>query len=622
MKRVPLLGTWVLVGASLLASATRAADVTVSGSGSLGIGSMSGGTVNLGLTPQEARALAGATGQELLKQLTAIVQRINAKPDANAREDKLSIGVAQTFLAAIKGKNVPQADWPVVFGELIGQYRQLGARIEATPVTSDSIKALVSQADAARQRGQFDQADAALAQAAELATQDAQRIAQQAQESTRQAASLHASRATLAFTRLERSQGAALLEKAFALRKSDVSRETLWWLYDAGDAWLTEGQSTAALRAYTTAQKAAAAELAVGDPGNTEWQRDLSVSHYKIGNVQAAQGDSAAALRSFQASLAIGERLAAGDPRNSEWQRDLSVSHNKIGDVQAAQGDSAAALKSFQTGLVLRERLAAGDPRNTRWQRDLSVSHDRIGDVQAAQGDSTAALKSFQAGLAIAERLTASDPRNTEWQRDFSVSHEKIGDVQVAQGDSTAALWSFQTGLLIRERLAASDLRNTQWQRDLSVSHNKIGDVQAAQGDFAAALKSFQADLVIAERLAASDSRNTEWQRDLSVSHDRIGNVQAAQGDYAAALKSYLASLAIRDRLASADPRNTEWQRDIAISCWKLAGLGEVLGSVQVRQAMLQKGLTILITQRDRGQLPASNLGWIKMFDTALQTLK
>ena len=215
--------------------------MTVTESGSVGIGSISAGTVNLGLTPLEGRALAEAAGRELIEQLTVIVQRINAEPDASARQDKISLGVAQTFLAAIKGKDVPQADWPVVFGELIGRYQQLGLSIDAIPVTSERIKALVDQADAARKLGEFDQADAALAQAAEIATQDAERIAQQAQVSTRQAASLNVLRARLAFTRLERRQGAALLEKAFALRKSDVSSETVWWLYDAGDEWLIEG---------------------------------------------------------------------------------------------------------------------------------------------------------------------------------------------------------------------------------------------------------------------------------------------------------------------------------------------------------------------------------------------
>jgi hypothetical protein len=37
--------------------------------------------------------------------------------------------------------------------------------------------------------------------------------------------------------------------------------------------------------------------------------------------VQRAQGDLAAALTSYQASLAIRERLAKADPGNAGWQR-------------------------------------------------------------------------------------------------------------------------------------------------------------------------------------------------------------------------------------------------------------------------------------------------------------
>jgi len=52
--------------------------------------------------------------------------------------------------------------------------------------------------------------------------------------------------------------------------------------------------------------------------------------------VQRAQGDLATALTSYRASLAIRERLAKADPGNAGWQRDLSVSHERIGDVQRA----------------------------------------------------------------------------------------------------------------------------------------------------------------------------------------------------------------------------------------------------------------------------------------------
>ena len=230
---------WVVAGSLSLATALHAAGdkapgVAVTGSGNVGIGSMTGGEINIGLKPDEVQALQKATAKEAVVLLTPILTRINAQIaqlSGKAREDKIALGVAEAFLATIKGKKIPTNEWSVEFGEAARNYLRLGTSIEATPVTSDKIKDLVARADAARKLGKFDEADTALTEAAELAVQDAQRIQQQALASTRQAASLYASRANLAFTRLERNQGASLLEKAFALRKGDVSSETMWWLF-------------------------------------------------------------------------------------------------------------------------------------------------------------------------------------------------------------------------------------------------------------------------------------------------------------------------------------------------------------------------------------------------------
>jgi predicted negative regulator of RcsB-dependent stress response len=151
--------------------------------------------------------------------------------------------------------------------------------------------------------------------------------------------------------------------------------------------------------------------LATSDPGDAGWQRDLSVSYNKVGDVQVAQGDRAGALKSYRDSLAIAERLATSDPGNAGWQRDLSVSYEKVGDVQVAQGDLAGALKSYRDSLAIAERLATSDPGNAGWQRDLSVSYNRVGDVQVAQGDLAGALKSYRDSLAIAERPIRSRQR-------------------------------------------------------------------------------------------------------------------------------------------------------------------------------------------------------------------
>ena len=333
------------------------------------------------------------------------------------------------------------------------------------------------------------------------------------------------------------------------------------------------------------------------DPGNAGWQRGLSVSYDRIGDVLVAQGNLPEALKSFRDGLAIRDRLARADPGNAGWQRDLSVSYEKVGDVLVAQGNLPEALKSFRDGLAIAERLAHADPGNAGWQRDLSVSYDQVGDVLVAQGNLAEALKAYRDGLAIAERLARADPGNAGWQRDLSVSYDRVGDVLVAQGNLAEALKSFRDGLAIRDRLARADPGNAGWQRDLSVSHDRVGDVLVAQGNLAEALKSYRDQLAIADRLARADPGNAGWQRDLSVSYDKVGDVLVAQGNLAEALKSYHDGLAIRDRLARADPGNAGWQRGLSVS-------HDRIGDVLMAQGNLAEALK---SYRDSSPLPT---GW------------
>lgn len=98
---------------------------------------------------------------------------------------------------------------------------------------------------------------------------------------------------------------------------------------------------------------------------------------------------------------AISERLAARDPANTQWQRDLSVSHNNIGDVLTAQGDLPAALAAYRKELEITERLAARDPGNIVWQHDLVVSFHRMGTAAPA----AEALPFLERALSVLERL-------------------------------------------------------------------------------------------------------------------------------------------------------------------------------------------------------------------------
>jgi tetratricopeptide (TPR) repeat protein len=403
----------------------------------------------------------------------------------------------------------------------------------------------------------------------------------------------------------------AAYERLLTIAGAQDTYLVFWAQNGLGDILIDRGDVSGALKRYRDAF-AIADKSAKSDPGDADWQHNLSSSFNRIGAVQLTQGDLPGALKSYQDGFAIAERLAKSDPGNAGWQRDLSLSFEKIGDVQIAQGDLYGALKSHKDSLSIRDTLVKSDPGNTDMQRDLSISLDRTGAVQEAQGDLPGALKSYRDSFAIRDKLAKSDPGNAGWQRDLSISFNRIGDAQKVQGNLPGALKNYEDGLAIMDKLAKSDSRNAVWQRDLSISFEKIGDVQIAQGDLSGALKNYRDILLIRDTLAKSDPGNADWQRDLSVSFERIGVVQLAQGDLLGALKSFKDGLAIRETLVKSDSGNAARQRDRASS---LLEIGVVLSLQDDKAAALdelRQGRDIMSRLTERAP---ENAGWKQDLD-------
>jgi type I restriction enzyme R subunit len=60
----------------------------------------------------------------------------------------------------------------------------------------------------------------------------------------------------------------------------------------------------------------------------------------------------------------IRRKLAAADPGHTNWQRDLSASLDRFGDVRPAAGDRAGALAAYEESLATMRKLFALDPGN------------------------------------------------------------------------------------------------------------------------------------------------------------------------------------------------------------------------------------------------------------------
>jgi len=257
--------------------------------------------------------------------------------------------------------------------------------------------------------------------------------------------------------------------------------------------------------------------LSAGGEISTELRGGIARVLRELATTLQIQGDIAAALEAAERSRDIMLGLLAEDAGNEQWQKELSLSYNRIGEVLAQANRRSEALDAYRLAFKIRKALADSKPDNAEVRRDLAVSYERIGDELLASNQIDEALDAYQNALDIRMLLTIDGPDNREWARDLSVSHEKMGDVRFTTGEFDAALTAYRSSLSIRQSLAAATNANGEAQRDVAVSHGKIGDTLREMGNIEQAIEPYRQSLAIRQKLAATDAGNVRWQLDLLI---------------------------------------------------------------------------------------------------------
>jgi len=148
--------------------------------------------------------------------------------------------------------------------------------------------------------------------------------------------------------------------------------------------------------------------------------------------VLKAQGNLDEALENYKADLLIASRLAKAGPDNAGWQRDLSISYEKVGDVLRAQGNLDEALENYKADLYIANRLAKADPTNADWQRGLAISYSRVASVLAQQGEPQKALGNYRQARDITARVKERSPHNPTPVYDLARYDEAIAKLEKA----------------------------------------------------------------------------------------------------------------------------------------------------------------------------------------------
>lgn len=196
------------------------------------------------------------------------------------------------------------------------------------------------------------------------------------------------------------------------------------------------------------------------------------------------------ALEARRKELAILDRVVADDPANIEARKGRIFSLANIGQLEAFQGDRAAARKSLDAAIADFDRVLATDRENTLF-KELGRSALRDRALLAwSDGDDGLARRQFDRLEAIHTGLIARDPKNYEW----TVSSPAVLDLQRALTDRSdlpaAALHNIADkweGALDAEDPDLEFLRVAS-RMVHAVAYRKEGDTARARKAYAAAL--------------------------------------------------------------------------------------------------------------------------------------
>jgi tetratricopeptide (TPR) repeat protein len=157
-------------------------------------------------------------------------------------------------------------------------------------------------------------------------------------------------------------------------------------------------------------------------------------------------GAGTPAMERYQRALDLSQRLASAEPQRADYQRDLSVSFERMGDLLVSLGEGEEARRFYQDALNLRQRLASAEPQRADYQRDLSVSFNKMGDLLVSLGEGEEARRFYQDALNLSQRLASAEPQRADYQRDLAVSFHRMMTVDPAN----AAEHSRSAGSVLR----------------------------------------------------------------------------------------------------------------------------------------------------------------------------
>jgi tetratricopeptide (TPR) repeat protein len=195
--------------------------------------------------------------------------------------------------------------------------------------------------------------------------------------------------------------------------------------------------------------------MAAEDPADQKARGGAAVMRTRVGDMQQAQGEVAAALENYRGALERAQSLAAADAKNDRFRRILALSHRKLADLESQQGEFGQALQHAHEAAEINRDLATADPDNAQARANFAESLTTLADLLNKTGDSGGALEQYRQANAILEKLSAAAPGNLFMRGQLADSLVATGALLAALGHVAEARTLTTRGVAIAHELAS-----------------------------------------------------------------------------------------------------------------------------------------------------------------------
>ena len=313
------------------------------------------------------------------------------------------------------------------------------------------------------------------------------------------------------------------------------------------------------------------AALARDSAGDVALQRDLAAAYERIGDVQgqafgASLGDTAGALRSYQAALALREAIQARSSGGSVPDTlALARTRRLHSEALAMSGNIQGSAAEINQAVAAMQPLARDQPRDAAVLEELYLDYADLAGVLGGNfnfanlGDQRSAFAAHQHQLQAASQLVALEPGNAHFQGLQIVAKTNYADQLMLTGRvrEAAAYYASLREPLESQVATAPSTKNMQWLHSL---YTRLETVALWDHDPGSALQSGRAALAIARRLESSDPQNAYAVLDLATDYANQADELSQTGDQAGAARAADDAVRILEPLAASNPSNGEFR--------------------------------------------------------------